>query len=357
MEYRTPVGTTFSDASAGNSQSKWFANIPGKSPLRKVVVQNPEENTQFDKSSLFPVPPETPKRSKATLFTNKYVSSAEGGKSAGERGNLLVAVNKIVADGLKGIAMTDHHEDVKLLRLQVYRKAFQHLIDGFNIYKPFLSAVKNEYDTLIDEFGADLRIVSDLKVELRMKEQDFNAKMKAKEQSFRNELVSRSSQILRKKDEEIASMKSHFEQTELKNIKLEKEITELRKSCEVLTNSLTRSDEEKRLYQSNDSGRQRELQVAKMAVQKANDELERIRNMLNDAESVQATLVGPEVVMKYVDTIKTLKASLATKNAVHKRLIDRYSTLKSAVEAAYDEGISIFHSALFLLLASVFFNM
>lgn len=58
--------------------------------------------------------------------------------------------------------------------------------------------------------------------------------------------------------------------------------------------------------------------------------------MLNDAESVQSTLVGPEVVMKHVETIKSLKASLLQKDAVHKRLIDRYSLLKSSVEQAFE---------------------
>lgn len=177
-----------------------------------------------------------------------------------------------------------------------------------------------------------------------MKEQEFSSKMKAKDVSFRSELVARSSQILalektlRWKEDEMAALRAQFEQTEQKNKKQERELTEIRKSCEMLTNSLTRSEEEKRLFQSNDSGRQRELQSAKMAVLKANEELERIRNMLNDAESVQATLVGPEVVVKHLDTIKTLKASLSLKDTVHTRLIDRYSTLKSAVEVAFAEG-------------------
>ena len=56
--------------------------------------------------------------------------------------------------------------------------------------------------------------------------------------------------------------------------------------------------------------------------------------MLNDAECVQTTLVGPEVVQKHIETIKTLKSALENKENVHKRLIDRYSTLKSAVEMA-----------------------
>ncbi len=62
-----------------------------------------------------------------------------------------------------------------------------------------------------------------------------------------------------------------------------------------------------------------------------------MRNMLNDAESVQATLVGPEVVSKHLETIKALKVELTTKETIHKSLIDRYSTLKSVVEYSHSE--------------------
>jgi hypothetical protein len=63
----------------------------------------------------------------------------------------------------------------------------------------------------------------------------------------------------------------------------------------------------------------------------------RLRNMLNDAESVQATLVPPEVVMKHTEFIKMLKQELLAKDTVHKNLIDRYSTLKAVVEAAHSK--------------------
>lgn len=344
MDWTTPSKSADAASCASNGQSKWFATLPQKSPLRKIVVNSAGDQPQDDKPPVFPIPPATPKRSQMMTSTHKFASTTEQ-PGPGDRSNLLNTVNNMVAQGLKNISTHEYEHDSRILRLQVYKDAFQHLINEFVLYKPFLSAVKNEYDSLISDFGDDLRIVSDLKVELRMKDQEFSAKMKVKDASFRGELVSRSTQILnlekelRNKDLEIASVKTRFEQIDLKNAKLEKEINDLRKACEVLTNSLTRNEEEKRSYQSNDSGRQRELQAAKMAVQKANEELERIRNMLNDAESVQATLVGPEVVMKHVDTIKALKTSLAAKDAVHKRLIDRYSTLKSAVEVAFEEGI------------------
>ena len=354
----------FSDTgkSLNGTQSKWFANMPGKSPVGKILVRDTTSTPGKGKSparkilvrdtistpgkdkmtpaATLPTPPVTPKRSQGMTYRS-------GGPETIERSNLLSAIDAMVSTGLRSLSKSDSSEDIQMLRLKVYRDAFQHLINEFNLYKPFLTAVKNEYDTLIDTFSNDLRMVSDLKMELRMKEHEFSVKLKANQQSFRSDLIGKSTQILnltkelQKKDDHIASLKSGFEQTEQRNIVLEKELNELRKSCEVLTNSLTRSDEEKRLLQLNDTEMQRDLQGSKMAIQKANEELERVRNLLSDAESVQATLVGPEVVMKHVDTIRTLKNSLAHKNIVHNRLIDRYSTLKSAVE--HSAGTMSFH--------------
>ena len=59
--------------------------------------------------------------------------------------------------------------------------------------------------------------------------------------------------------------------------------------------------------------------------------------MLNDAESVQATLVPPEVVMKHTEMIKLLRQELLARDTVHKNLIDRYSTLKAVVEASHSK--------------------
>jgi chromosome segregation ATPase len=351
MDWASPSKTAdFSGSCGGGSsaaagQSRWFANIPGKSPIRKVFVQvagshSPQGLLQDKSGATSPVPPVTPKRSLVLAQSQRLGATTENS----ERTNLLNAVNSMVAQGLNSLDPHEDESDGRLQRLEVYKAAFQHLINEFNIYKPFLSAVKNEYDTLINNFGDDFRCVSDLKVEMKMKEHEFNIKLKRKHQNFKADLAARSSQILslekelRKKDDEVAALKAHSDQTQQKNIKLEKDLTDLRKSCEVLTTSLTRSEEGKRLFQSNDSGRQRELQSAKMAVTKLNEELERIRNMLNDSENAQVMLVAPEVVAKHLDSIRALKAALATKDVVHKRLIDRYSTLKSAVEASFIEG-------------------
>jgi hypothetical protein len=363
MDWTTPSKTADfgSTGGGGTGQGKWFANLPDKSPRNYIQVAgmtspractpviSSRAGTPKENHAPYPVPPATPKRSGSAQSQQRSGSaqSQRLGATAtteGERTKLLSTVNAMVAQGLRSLEANEGEGDSKLQRLAVYKGAFQYLINEFNIYKPFLSAVKNEYDTLIDNFGDDLSTISDLKVEMKMKEHQFVIKMKTKDKSFRADLIAKSSHILSlekellKKDDEMFAFKAKSEQTAHKNVKLEKDLTDLRKSCEILTSSLTRCEEEKRSFLSNDSGRQRELQAAKMAVTKANEEVERIRNMLNDSETAQATLICPEVVVKYTDQIKTLKTTLTNTDTVHKRLIDRYSTLKSAVEIAFVQG-------------------
>lgn len=51
-------------------------------------------------------------------------------------------------------------------RLQVYREAFRHFMDEFRTYKPFLSAVKNEYDSVLDKYARRLHFIPALRARL-----------------------------------------------------------------------------------------------------------------------------------------------------------------------------------------------
>ena len=201
--------------------------------------------------------------------------------------------------------------------------------------------MKNEYDGVIDSFGDDIRTVSGVKIESMIKEQDWSSKLKAKDLAHRNEISAKSAIIatlekeLKKKEEEIHNFKSFHDTSELKIAKLVKENSELRQSGNILTSSLQRSDDEKRILQNNEMILKTEVQNNKSMLAKSIEEVERLRNVLNDTESVHASLVAPEVVMRHVDTIKSLRAELASKQNVHKHLIDRYSTLKASVENGF----------------------
>ncbi len=201
------------------------------------------------------------------------------------------------------------------------------------------SAVKHEYDGIIESFSDDIRTVSGVKIESMLKEQDWSSKIKARDLAHRNETSAKSAIIatlekeLKKKEEEISSFKSFHDASEFKIAKLLKENSELRQSGNILTSSLQRSDDEKRILQNNEIILKTEVQNNKSMLAKSIEEVERLRNVLNDTESMHASLVPPEVVMRHVDTIKSLRAELASKQNVHKHLIDRYSTLKASVES------------------------
>ncbi len=221
-----------------------------------------------------PVPPAVPKRSHPA---GKVVIDT----ASSDRGSLLHAVNSIVEAGLKELSMHGNEYDTKLQKLEIYKSAFQHLINEFNLYRPFLSAVKNEYDSVIERLSEDIRSVSALRVETVMKEQDHAVKMKSKEQAFRTEISAKNSQILalerelKKRDEDLAAWKEKFENNEAKHLRINTEVIELRNSCQILTNSLTRAEDEKRLLISTEMGTKVEMQNAKNSLAKANEEVER----------------------------------------------------------------------------------
>ena len=69
---------------------------------------------------------------------------------------LLKDIEDFLAQNLPPIAIAESLSEDWLSnkRLRVYRDAFQLFIDEFNIYKPFLNAVKYEYDATLDFLSA-----------------------------------------------------------------------------------------------------------------------------------------------------------------------------------------------------------
>lgn len=143
-----------------------------------------------------PRPPSASKRSIAATVNSprSYVPS---------RPPLLRDIEEFLAKKLTDISteepMTEDWLSNK--RLRVYREAFQLYIDEFNIYKPFLNAVKYEYECTLDFFssrynqcGISVFLNSSfrsrnfvaLKTDLVSKERENIQKLKAKDAAHEN---------------------------------------------------------------------------------------------------------------------------------------------------------------------------
>jgi hypothetical protein len=105
--------------------------------------------TMFD--GLEPQPPSTLRSSKVTTHLvsspRTYVSS---------RPALLRQIDEYLHEKLSALSADDQAFTEDWLgnqRLKAYREAFQMYIDESNIYKPFLLALKHEYEVLLDFFS------------------------------------------------------------------------------------------------------------------------------------------------------------------------------------------------------------
>jgi hypothetical protein len=135
-------------------------------------------------------------------------------------------------------------------KLQVYREAFSYFMEDFKTYKPLLSAIKNEYELLLDKYISRLHYIPPLKARLSTLTQETQQKM--------NELNS-SHKVVK---DELESMKEELENSNSKlisdnstlqqeNADLNKEILNIRRKYDemvvnnkALMNSLTRKAEE-----------------------------------------------------------------------------------------------------------------
>jgi hypothetical protein len=99
--------------------------------------------------SSIPRPPSASKRSMAASMNSprSYVPS---------RPPLLKDIEDFLSKKLGDISPGEPMSEDWLSnkRLRVYREAFQMYIDEFNIYKPFLNAVKYEYESTLDFFSS-----------------------------------------------------------------------------------------------------------------------------------------------------------------------------------------------------------
>ena len=130
-----------------------------------------------------------------------------------------------------------------------------------------------------------------------------------------------------------------IENDQLKNKcnKLLAENDDLKQSCSTLSIALTRFEEERTEIVAKDNARQIEFVSIKNSLQKSYDENDKMRQSLQDLESLQSQLVSHEVVLSYLETINNLKANQKSLEATHKNLIQRYADLKSAIEEAFSK--------------------
>lgn len=134
---------------------------------------------------------------------------------------------------------------------------------------------------------------------------------------------------------ELADMTVDHEKLKQMYGKLKAENEEAKAACNTLSVAMTRFDEERIELIAKESSRQTEFFGLKSSLQKSYDDNDRMRQSLQDIESLQSQLVSQDVVVSYMESISNLKADYKTLENTHKNMIQRYADIKGAVEDAY----------------------
>jgi len=231
-------------------------------------------------------------------------------------------------------------------RLHVFREAFQLFLEENTLYKPFLTEVAREYDNTIDKLRDELRQAVTAQVELSSQRQEHEDAIRV----IRIETEEKIAEVIRQmqqSDKKLAAAERRAKMLEEEAVALREstaqarqEWGEMRLSCTTLSKSLGRLEEDRKRTLAIESQRQAEFVSLRIESQKANDEAERLRVILNELEQTMLMMVTQDVVQEQALVIEDLKAELKKKDEFHKQLIHRYASVKLAIDSSYKRSMA-----------------
>ena len=139
----------------------------------------------------------------------------------------LKEVEQFIASELRALGLSQEPTEPSAARLQVFREAFQYVIDDFKTYKPVLSAIKNEYDLLLDKYAKRLHFIPPLKARLSTAQADVQQRIQRMQEQHDREhsRLSEIKEALSKSNDEMKLLNKHLTDD---NLKLTKELDEQR---------------------------------------------------------------------------------------------------------------------------------
>jgi hypothetical protein len=166
-------------------------------------------------------------------------------------------------------------------RLDVYRNAFQRFIEEMNLYQPFLMSVKREYDAVIevlyDKYTEGVRIaqtIEDMEKSHTLTLAELTSKQKNTVNALKQDIIDLQLQLSIQQRENNKLQQDLNKQVEVQHT-LQSEATELKSSCTLLTNSLVRMEEERKVLVVWDAMRAVDLNSAAFTSMKSAEEMEK----------------------------------------------------------------------------------
>lgn len=269
-----------------------------------------------------------------------YIKSSKFVPYKSTRPDLLRELNEMIEKGNKELKTLQLENDT-MKRYELYRSVFARFVEESTIYQPVLSAVRTEYDHAVEHLTHEIRSFA-----------LFDAKLEKKQSEHASELESvtaagalRARQLedqLRVQTARAASLEKDKTalEAELRGARetsaaLRKECEDLRATGVTLTNSLSRLEEDKRLYQIQDAVCQSEVAVLQGNELKLNEEIERLQQIIQAMETLQSSMVSHEVVTAQETALEAMRSEVKRVDTTHRHLLLRYTAIKAAADAAF----------------------
>lgn len=236
----------------------------------------------------------------------------------------------------KKFPLSYYHE-----KKQTYSSAFQKYIDESTLYKKILQEIKDAYDEYIRQIE-DVLDPPDAE-EVAKKEQAMVDKLKETQLAHKIKVQSLEETIraLEEKysdlDKEKKKVDSDFAKFRESTNVMKRDFEDMKSSCTTLTASLSRMEEDYRLFQAHEASRIADLSHYKSVEQKLGEEIDRLQVTIQNLEHSQAGMVSHEVVAGLETVIFNLKEENRRLETSHRQLLIRYAALKGVVDDCFKQ--------------------
>ena len=223
-------------------------------------------------------------------------------------------------------------------RLQVYREAFHHFIEDFSTYKPLLSAIKNEYEMLLDKYASRLHYIPPLKARLKT----IKAEMTSRMHSLQHDLEAQIQELQGMNEayhQKLQGLKSSNEKMAEEQEKLRKETkylarryTEQKEHNLSLLNTKRRMDAENIERSKREEGHQAEVQKLLEQIEGLRRNYDNASLQITQLQQVQERMVAKDMYENKASELEDVKAELSAQKHIYASLSEEYATLLKAMQ-------------------------
>jgi len=227
--------------------------------------------------------------------------------------------------------------------MKVYRGAFQKFIEEFKSYDGFLTEVKDEYDALLNLYSSKLHAIPTMQAEILSLRKGSNQNIEnlqmmfAKEKKELKESLREQVNIQRNLERENEGLREKMIEQGKELQQHKDRFEDLKGSTITLTNALVRLEDDNSIRALSEGNQQSEVLRLKNALEKANSEVDRLKNQSVDMEEQITNLVAPELLEEKEKQILVIRREMGQMRNQYRTLNSKYTTLTASLSKSRED--------------------